>query len=244
MDIEGVLKDFGIEAKEALLYLAALELGEATASQIANKAGIPRTYFYDLSQKLIAIGLVKETRLEKRRLFLAVGPERLVQLQKERLQKLERALPELKALHNTKGQKPQIFYYDGREKLLQVTNDALNYKGEIAAFSTPQLFMAGKEQFGAEFIKKRVAVGNRVRIIAEVSPQFLELKKKDHLELRETRLLPKNIYDSEVEIGIYANHVSIVDYKEELGFIIESSSVAHTLKKVFEIVWNSGKIVE
>ena len=48
MDINKTLSLFNLDEKESAMYLAALEMGIATAREIAKRAGIQRTYFYDL----------------------------------------------------------------------------------------------------------------------------------------------------------------------------------------------------
>ncbi len=69
------------------------------------------------------------------------------------------------------------------------------------------------------------------------------LQQRDKAELRETRLLPKDIYHSNVEIGIYGKKIYIVDYRQLFGMEVESPDVADALSMIFEIVWNSGKVV-
>jgi len=244
MDLKEILRQFNLNKKEASIYLAALELGITTASEIAKKAQIQRTYFYDLSRGLIKLGLLKQISKGKKRMFNALKPEELLELQKQRLKQLEKALPEFEAIHNTSGQKPKVFYYEGLDGMIQINDDALRYQGERVAFTTPSFWTKEQEKIGKEFMKKRTALGNKIRVIGEVSEEAFDLKKRDKEELRETRMLPKDIFSSKVAIKIYGNHTSIVDYKENFGFIIESSEVAKTLKMIFEIVWNSGKIVE
>jgi hypothetical protein len=80
-------------------------------------------------------------------------------------------------------------------------------------------------------------------MIGEISPENIMLQKRDTSELRETRLLPKDIFASNIEVGMFGSTVYIVDYKELFGLIIESTEIARTLRMIFEIVWGSGKIV-
>ena len=47
------LEKFGLSEKEAKVYLACLELGEDTASDISLKSNLPRTLIYDILEKLI-----------------------------------------------------------------------------------------------------------------------------------------------------------------------------------------------
>ena len=221
MDLRGILKQFNLNKKEASIYLATLELGTSTASKIAKKAQIQRTYFYDLSDKLIKLGLLKQISKGKKRMFNALKPDKLLELQKNRLQRLEKALPEFKALDNTMGYKSRIFYYEGPEGISQVNKDKMEYRGEFVVFATPHFTIKGHQRLGKKLIEKRVEAGDRVRIIGEVSKEILGQKQRDKEDLRDTRMLPKEVFSSEVEIAIYGNKISIVDYREEFGFEIE-----------------------
>lgn len=244
IEINEVLEQFNLDQKEAALYLASLELGLTSASNIAKKAGIQRTYFYDLSEKLIKLGLMKQVRKGRKRLFSATEPEKLVEMQEQRLQQLKSVLPELKSLYNTSGQKPRVFYYEGRDGIDEINADTLRYKGEILGFTTPRFVNKDQQRISRQYIQERIRVGNRVRVIGELAPEILELQQRDKRELRQTRILPRELYSSEVEIGIYGNKVFVIDYKEEFGFIIEGSDIAKVLKMIFEIVWGSGRVIE
>ena len=60
-DIEKKLVDQGFTVKEAKLYIATLSLGEATATDIAKRAGIERTTSYNILPTLVRKGLVDTT---------------------------------------------------------------------------------------------------------------------------------------------------------------------------------------
>jgi len=244
MSLKQILSHFNLDQKEASLYLASLELGIASARDIAKKAGIQRTYFYDLSDRLIKLGLLQQVKRTNKRLFIATDPDQLLELQKERLEELHQALPQLKAIYNTAGNKPKVFYYEGRDGIDQINYDSLRFKGELVGFTTPRFMTADEQKLHRDFINRRVSLGKKARIIGQLSPEVQDLKKRDKDELRETRMLPEQIFSSNVEIGIYSNRVFVANYKEEFGFIIEDSDFAKTMKYIFEIVWNSGKVID
>ncbi len=244
MNLESILKEFDLNKKEASIYLASLELGTAPANKIAQKAQIERTNFYSLARKLIKIGLLKESRRGKKRMFIALEPERLFKIQEQKLEKLKQSLPQLKAIHNTVGQKPKIFYHEGLNGIRQTNQEILKHNGEHLVFTTPRFETKDQRKISQELIQERVENKNKARLIGEICEEMIETKKRDKKELRETRMLPREIFNSEVEIGVHGNKVSIVDYKEEFGFIIEGTEIAKTLKMIFEIVWNSGRVVE
>ena len=61
MNSKEILQEFGLNQKETLIYLSALELGATSATLIAKKAGVQRTHFYDIAEKLAGLGLIRQT---------------------------------------------------------------------------------------------------------------------------------------------------------------------------------------
>jgi len=47
-DINKILRNLGLNEKEAKIYLACLELGSATVQEVAQKSSIKRTNIYNL----------------------------------------------------------------------------------------------------------------------------------------------------------------------------------------------------
>ncbi len=244
MNAKEALQQFGLDEKEATIYLANLEVGLSSAKEIAQKANIQRTYFYDISEKLIQVGIIKQFKKGKKRMFLAVEPEKIIEMQEEKSQQLRDSLPQLKAIQNTSGEKPKVYFYEGRSGIDQVNEDTLKYRGEITAFTTPKFISADEEKLSQEYIQKRISLKIKARVIGEISDEILKIKQKDASELRETRMLPKNLFSSQVELGIYGSKSYFINYKNEFGLIIEDTEISKTLKNIFELVWDSGRILD
>jgi sugar-specific transcriptional regulator TrmB len=244
MEIERILEQTNLRPEEVRIYLSALELGASSASDIAKKAQIQRTYFYDLSKTLIEGGFLRRSKKGKKMIYFAENPEKIVEIERKKLEKLEKAIPELKALYNTSGKKPRISYFEGSEGIDQINNDTLKQKGEIVGFTTPLFVKYKNERLSREYITNRISSKNQVRAIGEMSNEILALQRRDKEELRETRILPQKIFSSNIEIGVYGNKMFVLDYKQEFGFIIEGAEIAKVFKMIFEIVWSSGKIID
>jgi HTH-type transcriptional regulator, sugar sensing transcriptional regulator len=244
MKVRQLLEDLGIKDKKADVYLACLELGSATATRIAKKAEIKRPYFYDLADDLVKKGLIIKTVKGKIMHFSPQDPEKLKNIQEERLKKINEMLPELKSIFNTSGAKPKIYFYEGKDGIKEINKDTLKFKGEIVGFSTEKYLNAEEKKLSREYAKERVKNNLKARVIGPVSSEFIDLKKRDQIELRTTKMLPKNLYESSVEIVIYGNRISIVNYKEIFGFIIESSDIANVLKMIFELIWKGGFVID
>lgn len=240
MDTINILEQFGISNKGAQIYLATLELGLCTASQISHKTKIQRTLVYDLIKKLIAQGLINTVIKDKINLFTAISPDLLLEIEEQKINRLKKSLPEFQAIYNTRNKKTKVSYYEGKDGIDLINNDSLKHKGELVAFTSPLYVTFRQKYIEKEYAERRKSVGNRARIIGEQSPEVIELKRKDGESMRETKILPKEIFSSNIEIGIYGDKVCIVDYKDEFGLIIEGQSISRTLKKIFEIVWNNA----
>ena len=90
------LTKFGLTGNEAKVYLSLLQLGKASAAEIAKLADIPRQEVYRVLPRLEKIGLV-EVIIDKPTKYLAISShevlKQLIKLQKETL---ERRLLELR----------------------------------------------------------------------------------------------------------------------------------------------------
>src|SRR5437899_393424 len=92
------LQDLGLSEKEASIYLAALEIGRATADQLAKHAKIKRPTTYVQLESLMKKGLMSTYEEDKKTYFAPESPEllkRFLQKQKEELNSKESELDSL-----------------------------------------------------------------------------------------------------------------------------------------------------
>ncbi|MDD5145177.1 MAG: helix-turn-helix domain-containing protein [Candidatus Pacebacteria bacterium] len=81
MDILSLeLRKIGLTEKEVSVYLAGLELGPSSVQTIASKTGITRPTTYEIIRKLNEKDLFTELFENKRRLFAANPPEKLLNI--------------------------------------------------------------------------------------------------------------------------------------------------------------------
>ncbi|MCF7835696.1 MAG: helix-turn-helix domain-containing protein [Candidatus Marinimicrobia bacterium] len=74
------LKQLGLSEKEAKVYLASLELGEATVQEIAKQAGVNRPTTYVQIEKLTKMGLMSSVEKEGKKYFNAEEPNQLLKI--------------------------------------------------------------------------------------------------------------------------------------------------------------------
>ena len=242
MDLNKVLEQLGLQNKENEVYLALLELGLASVSEIAIKANIKRTTTYDVLSSLIKRGLVSQSSRGKKRLFIAEPPEKLKGWIDRRQKRLEDIMPILKSLYNVSGVKPKIRYYEGIIGLKKVYTDTIDYQGELLAFVSAEDI---KSRLGTDFtewyIHKRKEANISVRAIAPLNEQNIKYKERDKKFLKQTLLVPEDKFPFNMEMNIYGNKVAFMSFKEEMGIIIESNDISNNLRSLFELSWLGAK---
>src|SRR3989344_4581726 len=120
-ELPSTLHTLGFGEKEAVVYVALLELGRGTVTQIARKAGINRTTGYDILDSLSNKGVVNVSGKEPKQEYAAEPPEAVIQYlkreaeaAKERIEKARAFLPQLSAVHATQN-RPRIKFYEGTD---------------------------------------------------------------------------------------------------------------------------------
>ena len=123
-----ILQQLGLEQPEVKTYLALLDLGESTATKIAERAGLGRVHSYQILTKLIEKGLVSYVIKNNVKYFLAADPETLLKSLQEKEQNLQKILPELKARQKLTKQDTKVEIYRGTEGLNTIFKMVLHDK--------------------------------------------------------------------------------------------------------------------
>ena len=251
------LIDLGFTPNEARVYLACLELGKGSVTQISKKAGLNRTTGYDILERLSLRGLINMVMAKnKKRLYSAMPPSRIKQyLQskkqsyEKRLQKLEKTLPDLKLLYKETEMKPVIKIAEGFEALKQMAYLELDAKGTIYSFANLENYAENFSEMGNERTKERYSRGIKEKCLSIEGRYAREWWKKNYGEkmklqkMTEYRWIkPLNNYPTAGEIVIFDDRVIGILSKtsDDSAFEIKSETFANFLKILFEAAWEKG----
>lgn len=242
---ESFFTKFGLKPQEASVYLACLQLGQTTASKISGMTGIQRTFVYDILNGLIEKGLAYSIPGKSKRYYHVVSIERFKIIQDEKLNKLGRLLPELKALEKATGDRPTVRFYEGTEGIKEALFDTLNQSSssEILAYATGEGLYYDDPGFASEYIKRRLRKNITVRAIAPDTSATRFFTDKDKEHGRMTRLIPADRFPFTNEIDIYGNKIALISVVgEQIAVIIESESIAKTQRSIFELAWDGARV--
>lgn len=238
------LKSIGWSEKAALVYLACLDLGQASVQQLAKHSGIVRTTIYYILEELIELGAIIETKRDKKIYYVPENPQVVLRQIKNNVHDLEQAVPQLESrLHSAFG-RPKIFFMHGSMGFKQMWNKILDSKTKsfdiITSAETFTNFVS--EKYIVENIiqtKKNFSIKSR-QLIAD-SQAARKIVAKDSKESRTSKLLPP-AYRLPSTIVICQNFVAFISPRhEDLLFIVDSESVVKTHQAMFNALWDSIK---
>lgn len=248
--LKEILLDLGLSELESRFYLASLETGSASIGELAKKTGIDRSTAYFITEELKNKGFLEEDFKKYKKLVFVKEPAYLLTVLKktkerffQREQQLAELLPQLNANYSRGDFKPVLRFYKGREGLMEIRDDIFSSECKEILLYTNQkaseLVFAEKDM--RDFIQKRIKKGINIKVLAVDEPGSIKLKQNDQKELRETKILPKDIYFT-AETYIYGNKVAMLDFsKDIIGFIVKSNEFAGAQKAIFEALWHSRK---
>lgn len=118
-ELNRALIAFGFDEKEALLYLAGVELGEASVLELSRLTKLPRTTIYPTLESLCRRGYFRLKNLQGRRKFIANPPALFVKHLADRQERFREILPLFEALQAQDPKTVGVTIYEGTDGFKQ-----------------------------------------------------------------------------------------------------------------------------
>ena len=239
MNINEALKDWGLNDKEAKVYLATLQLGLSRVNDIAKKAGILRETTYFVLNSLIQRGLVGYVLKSGVKFFEAADPGKFISILKEKETKMKEILPNLEEIKKSIIEKPVVELYEGKEGLKTILDDIIKTKQPMWAYANYKIFELLQFEF-PHFVEKRIRNKIYARIIQERVPSLKRTSGVNRKEYRGMRFSPIVLKSN---VFIYGDRVALINVSERnpIGVIIEDRIIADTQRQIFNILWDVAK---
>ncbi len=239
------LRKIGLTESQAKGYLALVENGSLTPTQLAEVAGETRTNAYAVCDKLVQLGLAEATEASKSS-YRALSPSRLKQILIQKQKKLKETdnelsgvLPSLLSLYRLTNDQPGVLYLEGVDSL------ELDYDDIIKTGDTLLIFPCSEDRNDpkiSDMIDKQILRQRKAKIKTKtlISSDEYEQFKAHQDELFDVRR--GNFGSLDAQIMIFGPNVAITTYKTGIvTTIITSPMVAQTLRQLFQAAWDSDQ---
>ena len=241
------LKELGFSDKEAKVYLALLEMGPSSVSEVARQAKINRTTGYDILEALAGRKLVRSATKKRRVIYVAENPESIKRLLEEEAtryknmaNKVSKVMPELKAMYTEIEKKPIVKFYEGLDGLKALYEDSLTSHEEIRSYTSSADLERELGNYAEDYFKRRAQKKIPIRAIAPTAKYGIHLKSVQDKFLRNVKLVPPEKFSFSPEIYIYDDKLTVMSLKEKFGVYIQSKEIAQALKTAYELAWEAA----
>lgn len=242
---EEILTQLGLSTNEAKVYEALLKLGITTANSIAIEAKIQRRNTYDTLIKLKEKSLCSEVIEKGVKRFKAIHPERLMDILKEKENKLSKELPKMISKFEAIEPVEQTLVYKGIE-------DVKNFYWDMIKQGEGLLVIGGRGNWLDERWKYFLPKFDKLRLEKGIKYKHLfynELKNPKHPNHRITKILKNNKYrflpkgfTSTCSIEIFGDRVASMYWGDEpFVVVIVSKIIAEGYKKYFDFMWENSE---
>ena len=243
--LEKVLQENGFSDKQASIYVALLEMGEATVAHIAQRSQLKRTTVYSLLEDMMQHGIVSSS---KRRgvVYLSPLPPRVLVDRFKRASRLaEEALPDLMALVYASPLKPRMRIREGMEGIKNVLLEFGNSSEQTFGFTDysgmPKELLAF---IRTDVIPLRRKLGIVAHLLAPRNTINQKVQSYDKSRCSEHRLIDFGTDSGLLELLLYGkSNVAFLSFSrtEQFAMVIDSVAAHRMLKGIFQVLWKSAK---
>ena len=236
-----IIKKAGLTESQARGYLALIEHGSLSPTDLATKTGESRTNGYMICEKLERLGLAAK-KDAKKALYTPSHPSALETLAEKRRKIVQRDEKSVKD-----GLSDLIDYYYHYQATPGVE---INYGGDGIEKIRSRTLATGKELLFVRshadsnydhekltrFISKRVELNIQAQSIAPAEHS----KTTSHEQLRQwlldRTLVTPGSYSAPVEIDIFGDTVAFIDFQNDaMSTMITSATIAEAMRQLFLI---------
>lgn len=233
------LIEYGLNEKEAEIYLAALREGSSTANRISELTGIRRSTVYEVVESLKKKGLIGQVRKDKKFYFTASKPTTLVKSIKEKEEKIKKIIPDLEKISNTRIEKSKVESYEGLRGIKAISEEML-FSKEIWIYGSSNIADKILGHYTENFARRRVE--NKILLKAIIEKDVPQYMKKGNVK-KYTKIKTNSFFKShDCAYFICKDFFLIITLGEELSAIkIINSNLLKSQKKMFEYLWKTSK---
>lgn len=251
-NLEKRLIEAGMSEAEAKVYLMLLSKPSMSIQEITDAINIPRSTVSVAIDKLLSVGVISSFTYGKRKNFAIksvdaienyiADAEREIQARKAGLGQLISSLRQSHFLSS--GSSVELEVLRGEEAYKELYTRALKLKAgeEVLRINVESEKFIFAREFFREYSQQKNKKKIKTRLLLPESALGKGVQERDKIGFRETRFLPRNIYNPDAAISIWSDTVSLTVWDENLEtVVVHSKQLVDIFRSIFELLWKNAK---
>ncbi len=231
----------GLSRNEARVYKALLQNGPSSVSAITRFTKLHRPSAYRAVEALVREGLVGSVPTGKRQRFVAMSPSTLRDRLKRELSRVDDEITPLEYLFEKQPQRPTVRFLEGKIAIAHayLSIPATLKKGDVYYRYSSRDVVNRKDQIDSKVIEsyKRERDRKQLERFVITSEANSRLKKSELTRAMKAVPASFDLFDHDVSQVIYGNNILLIDYNSQTAVVIESPTLAHFQKRIFQILF-------
>ena len=238
---EKILSELGLSLSEIGVYLATLNLGEASVNEIAHSARFPRTTVASILERLDSIGLVSVHTHAGKRIYWVENPKVLAENFKAKVLLAEHLNQKIQNEYSKLDKKPLVEVYDNEKSIINLINRTINAlpKGsEILTYDTPlasNYIKVMSEELFEILTKQKVSKGIRTRSLIPFG-QDVYVNRKIINPSIQVRTTPLGV-EFETSTWMFNDSLVLFSGTHTLAVCVTNRSMKKGFESIFEYLW-------
>lgn len=238
------LTPLGLSTGCSTLYLAALQLGTASVSALAKKAGLKRPTAYSYLEELLVAGLIEKIPLGKRHYYRAKDPQTIEMRAEAKLQSIRSVIPELIAMQQEAEGRPRISIAEGKEAIEALYQEISENAWSLRVWSNPEIisehFHGSSRELAKAARRRGIHIKEIVRNTADAK-RAIKMYQSISGPTHELRVATKKGLEN--DNMIFGNTAVLFRIHAQNFYLvrIEDPTIVQSLKVLFDMAWGNAK---
>lgn len=236
------LKEFGLSDNEVMVYITLLKTGLTSANRIAKITGIKRSTTYDNLTLLANKGIVSTIMKDRVSFYEAADPNKIVKLLEEKKEKINKIVPQLKALKESVKEKTGVTFFEGKKGVITVLNDILDERKELWFYGSRKMALVAMQHYPENFIQKRAEHNIPLRAVLAEEDKGDPVYQDNRIYSLSKLKFSKDLNKISTNVFIYSDKVALITSGENLvGIIIKNKEIVEQQKRIFNLLWKIAR---
>jgi len=241
-----VFEQLGLSPSEAKIYDTLLIGAEMGATEIATIAKVHRRNVYDAINRLHEKGLVFQIFQKGENLYRAVHPHKLLELVREREERVNEILPSLTASYEAEPLKEAAFIYKGVEGFKNYMRDLVRVGEDTYFLGAKALWFSPgvSRSYLNDFVRMSKEKGLKYKTLYD--PRVPEKFPQAFKDVGgEYKVLPKG-YETVGVVDVFGDHVvtftsvDVANFGEDGSiFVMINRELAESYRQWFRFMWDN-----
>lgn len=240
--MQNQLERIGLPPEQAALYVALVEAGKQTQSDLARATNTNRTSLNPHLKALLRAGLISQSRVGKRTVYYAEPPRKLERFVKEREQALSSVLPQLQEHYARNTHQPKTRLFLGEDGLRHIHQEIAETANYIKTVFAPEDFLSvltldDSRYFHLTIARREVPLKGLCRDTRKNRELVAQAAGEPTIK---TRFMPPH-FNFSVEVTIFNQQIVFYSWQNRFAVAIDSLEIRSYHAQLFDHFWQQAK---